>query len=254
MPKIKSEDIAEALLDSRVVDALAKALAPFIALAIDESLNKKLDGLTATVRELKTENTRLAKQCEGVAKENEDLKKLVNDHGQRLDAVESYSRRDNLIIRGLPEMSSAERATGGATLDDHSSRAEVHTSVETTVIDFCQRSLGIALSPRDIAIAHRLKAGTRDKCRPVIVRFANFHLRNQVYNSRKQLKDSTEKVFISEHLTKSSSDLFFEARRLLREKKIFGAWTRNGEVFVRFSPDHTTRGILVKTRADLKLQ
>ena len=104
-------DLIEALQDSRVIDALGKSLAPLIALSVEESLKKHLESLSIAVRELKADNVRLAKQCESTVKENERLQKVVDVHSRRLDDIESYSRSDNLIIRGLPERSAAERAS-----------------------------------------------------------------------------------------------------------------------------------------------
>ena len=74
-----------------------------------------------------------------------------------------------------------------------------------------------------------------------------------MYGAKKLLKGSTSSVFVSEHLIKTDSDLFFEARKLLREKKVFAAWTQNGLVHVRFSPDPASRAIIVRSRADLAL-
>ena len=64
-PKSRSvvDDITEALLDAKVVEALAKALSPFIALSLDEAIGKRLEGLTTIVRELKGEVVRLKSQC-----------------------------------------------------------------------------------------------------------------------------------------------------------------------------------------------
>jgi len=50
---VNPDDLVEALLDSRVIEALAKALSPFIALSIDEALNKKIAGLVTFIGELK---------------------------------------------------------------------------------------------------------------------------------------------------------------------------------------------------------
>jgi hypothetical protein len=101
-PKSRSvvDDITEALLDTKVVEALAKALSSFIALSLDEAIGKRLEGLTTTVRELKGEVVRLKSQCAEAEKQNVALLKKVTDQGQRLEDVESYSRTDNLIIRG----------------------------------------------------------------------------------------------------------------------------------------------------------
>jgi hypothetical protein len=249
-----SEELADALLDTKVVEALAKALSPFITLSIDEALGKRLEGLMSTVKDMKGDIARLTKQHDDVSRENAVLKKTIGEHERRMDDLESYSRSDNLIIRGLPEATAAERATDAALLDSNPSPMDSHLSVETTVIGFLQDSLGIEVSSRDISIAHRLKAGPRDSTRPVIVRFTNRKIRNLVFNSKKRLKDNGQRVFISEHLTKASSDLFFEARKLLREKKLFATWTQSGQVYVKFSSDPNTRAAVVKCRADLNLR
>ena len=75
--KPKPDDFIEALLDSRVVDALAKALSPFLNLSIDEALGKKLDGLTSAVRELKNENVRLSKMCDSLTSDNAKMNDII---------------------------------------------------------------------------------------------------------------------------------------------------------------------------------
>lgn len=261
-PSPLCEELIEALLDPRLVEAFHKALSPLIAKSIDAAiapLAKQLDGMTGTLREVKAENVRLTKRCEAVEKENERLDKVVAEHGRRLEDMEAYSRTDNLIIRGLPESSAAERATDAPSLDGgahggaHALR-EGHEAVESSVLTFFNRTLGVNVLPQDISVAHRIKAGKSDKVRPVIVRFANRKARNDVYRARTQLKGANNTVFIAEHLTKATSELFFEARKLLREKKVYGAWTQNGLVNVRFSPDKSVRASVVRSVADLALR
>ena len=60
------------------------------------------------IQDLKKENTRLIKKCDSIEVENTKILKLVDARTRRLDDLESYSRCDNLIIRGLPA------ASGGA--------------------------------------------------------------------------------------------------------------------------------------------
>lgn len=251
-----AEDLIEALQDVRVVEALGRALSPLITLSVEEGLKKQIEGLTSAVRDLKSDNSRLKSQLETVSKENTRLSKLVDEQEKRVEDIESYSRGDNLIIRGLLERSAAESASAAPALNDGAgvTLRESHSSVEATVMAFCSDALGITVLPSDISIAHRLKAGPRDKVRPVIVRFTNRQTRNSVYHAKKLLKDSSRNIFISEHLTKKASDLFFEARKLLKDKKIYGTWTQGGQVFVRFSPDPATRATLVKSSTDLNLR
>lgn len=253
-----ADDLIDALQDPRVVEALGKVLAPVIAKSVESAVApfiKQLEGLTTDVRALKTENVRLAKQCDATSKENARLQKIVDGHSRRIDDIEAYSRSDNIIIRGIPERSAAERASDAPSLSDNKpTLRDSHESVEATALDFFNTTLGVRVTAQDVSIAHRIKAGPKDKIRPIIVRFSNRKTRLAVLRAKKVLKDSSEKVFISEHLTKSASDLFFNARKLLREKKIFGTWTQNGQVFVRFSPDPSVRASLVACEADLTLK
>jgi hypothetical protein len=62
-PKPTTDELVEALLDTKVVEALAKALSPFITLSIDEVLGKRLEGMATTIRDMKGEISCLSKQC-----------------------------------------------------------------------------------------------------------------------------------------------------------------------------------------------
>jgi hypothetical protein len=184
-------------------------------------------------------------------KENVDMRIQLTTQGGRLESMEAYSRLDNLIIKGLPETSYAEHATHGSASADESLHVESHSAVESTVISFCRDSLHIDISPSDISTAHRIRAGGKDKVRPVIIRFTNRRIRDAVYRAKKLLKTATKPIFISEHLTKMSSELFYESRKLLREKKIHSTWTHNGQVFVKVSANSTAKPLLIKCQADI---
>ena len=82
--KLKTEDFIEALQshDARVVETLTKALQPLIQLSINsnEALSKILDDPTAAVKDLKTENACLTKDCEAIKTEDNGLKKQLEEH------------------------------------------------------------------------------------------------------------------------------------------------------------------------------
>ena len=253
-----ADDLIEALQDQRVVEALGKVLAPVIAKSIEGTIApflKQLEELNATVKGLKADNARLTTRCQGSEENITRLQKIVNDQNRRLDDIETYSRSDNIIIKGLPERSAAERASDAPPLDDNKrSLQDSYESVEATALNFFNMTLGVNVQPTDLSVAHRLKAGPKDKIRPIIVRFTNRKARIAVLRAKKSLKGSNDQIYISEHLTKAASDLFFKARNLLREGKIFGTWTQNGQIYVKFDPDPKARAELVKCEADLKLK
>ena len=162
-PKAKTplaEELIEALQDSKVAEALARALSPFIQLSIDEALAKRLKGFTKSVKDVKTENSRLSKRVDDLSADNAVLRKELTVNSQRMEDVDAYSRSDNLIIKGLSETSAAERATAGAVLNRDQPN-ESHLAVEATVISFARDVLKVDISARDISIAHRLKAGPK---------------------------------------------------------------------------------------------
>lgn len=157
-----------------------------------------------------------------------------------------------MVIKGVPEATYAERASDARQGVDDLPVSDGHQrATETAVIDLCRDLLKINVTPQDISIAHRIKASPKDTVRPIIVRFANKRVRDDIYNARKLLKNRSSPVYISEHLTKSTSELFFEARKLIREKKIVSAWTKNGIVMIKFTSDTSERPTVVKSRQDL---
>jgi len=123
--------------------------------------------------------------------------------------------------------------------------------VESTIIDFCQNSLNIEICQNDISSAHRIVAGLKDTIRPVVVRFTTHRVRDEIYRARKILKDSNDRIYISEHLTRQNAELFYEARKLIRLKKLNSAWTLNGLVFVKFTTDPTEKHTLIRRLANL---
>ena len=106
MPKIpkipasspgRMDKFIEALKEPTVIEAFAKALAPFIAGTIDEAFDAKLvdfklsldnikrEALKSTVKEVRV-------QVEVIRIENTLLKKQTQEQGFRLEDTEIYSR------------------------------------------------------------------------------------------------------------------------------------------------------------------
>ena len=115
-----------------------------------------------------------------------------------------------------------------------------------TVLKFFRDRLKLDMNACDIMIAHRLRKGAKETHRPVIVRLANKTIRDNILRSKKILSEtrtSDERIFVSEHLTRSASNLFFEARKCVRDKKLASAWTMNGKVYCKTNPDDRPKHI-----------
>jgi hypothetical protein len=248
-PKINSESLIETFSDTKVTSALVTALTPLFT-SMTNVLDKRIDSLLAAINELKLDNNSLRVQNDSIKAENICLKKQLSDQCDRIDELEIYSRSDNLIIKGLPEKTYAERGAGSLSRADELPVSDSHRAVEETVISFCRQSLQVDVSPQDISVAHRLRAGKKDQVRPVIVRFTNRRVRDDVYRARKLLKDNQEHIYINEHLTKSTANLLYESRQLIRDKKLHSAWTQHGQVYAKFTSDSTVRPTQIKRSSD----
>ena len=205
---------------------------------------------------------------------SDEIVMLKNENAElhkRLNAVESYSRIDNLLFCGLPESyASVSRAPPGpitrssASLmsePSHSSSdndqsgtnrdishsggdamlsADQSESQETTllaVINYCQNNLNIEVTPNDISAVHRLPKGKYDRVRPVIVRFSNRRVRDQIFTARRRMRpsrtESSSIVYVNEHLSKTNEQLFSKCRMMYKNKQVARVWTWHGTVCVK---------------------
>jgi hypothetical protein len=246
-----SDDIIASMLDPKVLTAVANALAPIIAQSLEANLTKRIEELTVTVKVLKDNNDILTKKQTALEQEVSDLRKQALETERRIEDVDIYSRAHDIIIRGLPDTSYAQRAH--TTSSSASDNAESSGVLEDTVIELCQKSLGVAVQRQDISVAHRLKASAHDQFRPVIVRFTSRRMRDDVYRAKRELKTlpRDKAIYISEHLTRLASSVFFEARKLLRDKKLTAAWTMHGLVNVKYTSNVAEKPTIIRNVAEL---
>ena len=219
------EDYIKILSDKRVQD--------LIGTIIETRIKDCLSEIDSLRRENQEQNQQIA-----VLKQ--DLSHALN----QINALEAYNRRDNVVITGLPVASYAEAASFPTT--DSREREMEHAAVtEQSVLKLCQE-LQVPIAASDISIAHRLKKKPKDQGPPaVIVRFTNRKAREMVFAARLKLKRRQgPPIFINEDLTKCTADLFFKARRLVKDGIIYSAWTSSGTVYIKKTNDlscHPTR-------------
>ena len=169
--------------------------------------------------------------------------------------LETYTRVDNLIIKGMCEMY-AEAPETNASYNSMANNSRQHNQQQqlpdemSLVVDFCSNILGIDIQLSDISIAHRMPKGKQDKIRPVLVRFSNRHTRDSVYRARRKLSGSNNNgIYINEHLTKQNDELCLGYRQLKKQRKIYRTWTWHGISYVKCS--ETSRAKKILTKADL---
>lgn len=238
----------ECLRFDSVREALGETMATFIDLAVEEAVNKKLSGLKENFDKMCQENLKLQQTVNILQTENKDLKERLSGQERNVNEIHKAHRELNLVVRGLPERTYAERSSPNGE-ENATEQQPSHLSVQETVTEFIRKEMNINLTKDDIQSAFRFKAGEHEKSRPIIVRFINPKIRHQILISRKILKEKEIPVYIHEHLTKPASDLFAKARGLVKRRRLFAAYTRNGHVFIKQQNNSTPK--LIKVPEDL---
>ena len=177
-------------------------------------LNENIDQLNTKIDSLTTENKALKE-------DNEKLKTSVSRLEGEAEAAEQYSRRNCIRVSGV--------------------RETVNENTDEIVLDM-SRALSLELNISEIDRSHRIGRRTESKPRDIIVKFSTYRVRQRVYKARTKLKDSGYAgVFINEDLTKYRSTILYRARKLVKERRILGAWSSNGTVLVRDNNDGVHR-------------
>ena len=127
----------------------------------------------------------------------------------RLDRQEQYSRRNCLLIHGLPESK------------------KVNT--DELVIHTIKEKIGEEIKKDEIDKSHRLGAlKNNGKSRPIIIKFARCNTRCGVFKNKKKLKGKSISV------TESSTKKRMEARKKAREDHCFeNLWSSEGKTLYK---------------------
>ena len=100
------------------------------------------------------------------------------------------------------------------------------------------------LELRDISRCQRLGTVAADKPRPILVKFRELSLRNQIWYAKTNLKNTG--ITLSEFLTKSRHETFMAARKRFGINK---CWTKEGYVIV-IGPDGKRHTVSTCTELD----
>ena len=136
-----------------------------------------------------------------------EMTKKVMENERHLDELEQYSRRDNIVIRGVPEK-------------DGESTSE-------TVAELAQQ-VGVDCTPQDISTSHRVGKPQPNKARPIVARFVRRDVRTDILKNKKKLKSTPYKdVMMFEHLAPSRVRLLQAVKNDEATDKV---WTIDGRV------------------------
>lgn len=146
-----------------------------------------------------------------VTEEIKSMNSKIQSQDDKIDDLESYSRRNCLLLHGIPE------STSDSTEDD----------CLQAVLDVFQKKMKVQVSAHHIDRTHRL-GPKKQKARPVIVKFCSYVQRRLVFLNKSSLKGSN--VSITESLTKTRMNILKEARQSCGN---MNAWTNDGRIIVK---------------------
>lgn len=223
-------------------------------LLANQELKDEMHALREEVHDMKTSITYLSSKYDEhereigqLKQENKLLKKELSAQFSRLEELDQYGRRQNVLIDRIKEQSSE--------------------NTNEIVSNVCN-SLGIELDKGDLQVSHRLgkPRSNFDKPRPIIARFTNVATARAVVHAAKakgKENKSREKqngnaatssmkpvdVWVREHLTDHKSSLLQECLKLKREKTLHACWVYNHAVFAKHMND--TKGTKISSMEDL---
>lgn len=191
-----------------------------------QEVTEGFKGLTSRVEKVETHVVEVNKKYDEVHHEVQSLKTTINGLQQA-----TYSC--DIIIRGVPEV---EKDNDDLLSIVQLLLQKIECAVPRTVIEV-----------RRIGKANQV--GDGQKYRPILIQLNSKQEKTTILAAKKKIQISCDKlnfkgeplgnerqkIYFDEHLTKFTSDLFYNARLLRKRQVIKYAWIRSGNLFVKKS-------------------
>ena len=107
-------------------------------------------------------------------------------------------------------------------------------NTDDIIVDICKNKLKLDISTNDISRSHFI-GKVRNWKSQVIVRFLSYRCREKVYNSKRNLKNDADRIFITENLTKTRTNLVKSLADLKYNQNIKTCWITDGRVYAKLN-------------------
>ncbi len=138
---------------------------------------------------------------------------------QQIDQLQQDSRNKNVRITGLKPV-----------LDIQARFASTDSCIDTAVKLFKDK-LGVTVQGHEIDDAFLL--GNANTPQTLVLKFMSTRTKQSIMKQRSKLKTVQPMIYINDDLTKRRADLFKLARRFAADRKIYSAWSRNGNIYTK---------------------
>ena len=247
-------------------------------------IKTSLDSLHVLVYGLKSANEDKDKKIDSLIHQVSSLQKLVVQKDQKIiqlenkvlkleeeqDEMKRYSLKNNVIIKGLTVTKPVPRSYAAAaqveeapsleaapesvdSVRAHPTQVKTFNSTRKQIVEFVNTKMHVKITEDDISAAHVLKKGDKDEVPPLIVRFVTTACKQDVMSARKLLKKIDKgkgPIYMNDQLTRTSSELFRDCRKMWQQKEIAATWTTLGKVFAK--KHELSRPVWVQSTRDLQ--
>ena len=229
-----------------------------------DSIAHNLQNLTEQVAKLSGQICDLKGIYEEVKllkKEIKEKDEVISVLSKRVDDLEQYSKRQNIVINGLnvEHKSYARSVQCDQVNDDEHAPDDEKLKLETRVLNFLNENV-TNVDSSEIEACHTIPSKFKGP-KPIVVRFVNRKSKTRIMKNLKAVIENNkkpttkEKIYINDHLTKKNSELAACARKLRQQKKVEGTFVRNCVVHIKLrgeSPE-TSRLVQVKDFTDFEM-
>ncbi len=200
-----------------------------------DDLKKKLHDTQQEVDGLKAENVRRKREIERLEFTNSKKQSLIDGLKIKLDEIEQVKHERSVQIVGFPE-----------------NRNETDDIKQLTKV--FKDKAGVKIKSSDIVEMKRLGKQNDKKTRSIILKFKDKETRQKIYNERKKLVingNPKKSVYLNDSLTQHRQELLYAARQLVKQKRLYAAWSQAGNILVRKTEDSNI--IQVHDHSDLMI-
>ena len=162
------------------------------------------------VNTIKSEFNSINGPVKEISAEMLDLKNANKLLENKIDKLEQYGKKQNIIVNGL-------------LVTENEDLRERITQLAN--------ELDVEVFDRDISAIHRLPA-KEGRIPGIVVRLNNLDIKSQLIRSsrREKLEWNGSKIFVDEHLTRKNADILIRAKGLAKKGIVWSAWYNNAKI------------------------
>lgn len=185
---------------------------------LEANIAKKFDDLQAQITNAGSSKDTVAKVGEELRNFREIifgilslLRQQIRDCAQQVDNLETRNRRKALIVSGIPE--------------------KANEDCTQMVLEVFHSKLGLTdVSKSSIKVCHRLGTQSKQRHRPILIRFTNIDIKALVWKNKSKLKGSS--VSFKEFLTRARQAVFAKSRLHFGMRSV---WTQSCVIVIKAS-------------------